>query len=153
MSSNTILARIKEESGKDEIQWLSQNRTFYADQFTEDGPSSDDDRATITPKSIKDVFEHYRPQKSEVELVDENDSSIYEDIKFRNIKDFDDEQIITNSVYLNNLRNKIDSYNSIIRHLEKNKPLRNVLKDVNAREEFRKALKALIVELNESNNL
>ena len=152
MSSNTILARIKEESGKDEFQWLSQNRTFYADQFTEEGPSSDDDRATIAPKSMKEVFEHYQPQKTKVELEDENGSPIYEDIKFRNIDDFEDEQIIANSQYLNNERSKIESYNSIIRHLEKNKLLRNALKDSKAREELKNALKALIAELEESNN-
>lgn len=152
MSSNTILARIKEESGKDEFQWLSQNRTFYADQFTEEGPTSDDDRATIAPKSMKEVFEHYKPQKSEVELEDEDGSPIYEDFKFRSINDFEDEQIIANSPHLNNERSKVESYNSIIRHLEKNKPLRNALKDSNAREELKNALKALIAELEESNN-
>ena len=150
MASNTILARIKDESGKDEFQWLSQNRTLYADQLTENGPVSDEDREIIRPKSMKDVFEHYQPKKTAVQMEDEEDAPVVEDFEFREIKDFDDDRLIERSQLLSMEKGKIASYDGIIRQLERNKLLRNVLKDNNARTDLENVLKTLIKELEES---
>ena len=150
MASNTILARIKDESGKDEFQWLSQNRTLYADQFTEEGPVSDEDRETFRPKSMKDVFEHYQPKKTAIQMENEESVPFIENFEFREIKDFDDDQLIDKSQHLSMEKGKIASYNGIIRQLERNKLLRNALKDACARTELENVLKTLIKELEES---
>lgn len=150
MASNTILARIKDESGKDEFLWLSQNRTLYADQFTEEGPISDEDRETFRPKSMKDVFEHYQPKKTAVQMENEEGAPVVENFEFCEIKDFDDNQLIDRSQHLSMEKGKIASYNGIIRQLERNKLLRNVLKDANARADLENVIKNLINELEES---
>ena len=45
---------------------------------------------------------------------------------------------------------KIDAYNSVIRQLEKNKTLRNTLKDDSSKENLKNALKALLTELEDA---
>lgn len=150
MASNTILARIKDESGNDEFKWLSQNRTLYADQFTENGPVSDEDRKTFHPKSMKDVFEHYQPKKSSVQMEDEMGAPVVENFEFHEIKDFDDEQLIEKSPHLSMEKGRITSYSNIIRQLERNKLLRNVLKDESATANLKTVLRILIKELEET---
>ena len=46
---------------------------------------------------------------------------------------------------------KIDAYNAVIRQLEKNKTLRNTIKDESSKENLKKALKALLDELDNAN--
>ena len=48
---------------------------------------------------------------------------------------------------MNGAKSKIDAYNSVIRQLEKNKGLRNALKDEAAKGNLKNALKALLAEL------
>lgn len=149
MATKTILARIKEESGTDEFLWLSQNRTLYADQFTENGPSNEKERKAINPKSMKDVFEYYQPQKTGVQLETEDDTPVVEDFQFQEIKDFEDEHLIENSSLLSKQKQLITTYDSIIRQLERNRMLKSVLKDNDARAVLKNTLMALIAELEE----
>lgn len=147
MTSKTILARIKEESGTDEFQWLSQNRTLYADQLTENGPSGEEERKPIHPKSMEMVFNSFHPKKTGVELEKEDDTSVVENFVFNKIKDFDDEQLIDNSPCLHRQKQLVTTYDSIIRQLERNRMLKNALKDSEARTALENTLMALIAEL------
>ena len=83
-------------------------------------------------------------------LETEEGGAIYEDFDFKSIKDFEDEQLIAQSELLSNTKGRIDAYNSVIRQLEKNKTLRNTLKDEAARGNLKNALKALLAELEEA---
>ena len=150
MARKTVITKVLDVEAQDGIIEFPQNRTLYADQFTDDAPSSDEDREGFKAKNMKEVFEHYQPSKNGVTLETEEGGAIYEDFDFKSIKDFDDEQLIAQSLHMSATKNKIDAYNSVIRQLEKNKSLRNALKDDAARGNLKDALKALLAELEEA---
>ena len=75
---------------------------------------------------------------------------MYESFEFKSIKDFEDDSLIDQSELLGAEKGKIDAYNSVIRQLEKNKTLRNTLKDEAARGNLKNALKALLTEIEEA---
>lgn len=150
MARKTVITKVLDVEAQDGIIEFPQNRTLYADQFTDEAPTSDEDREGFKAKSMKDVFEHYQPSKNGVTLETEEGGAIYEDFDFKSIKDFEDEQLIAQSELLNETKGRIDAYNSVIRQLEKNKTLRNTLKDEAARGNLKNALKALLAELDEA---
>ena len=150
MARKTVITKVLDVEAQDGIIEFPQNRTLYADQFTDDAPSSDEDREGFKAKNMKEVFEHYQPSKNGVTLETEDGGAIYEDFDFKSIKDFEDEQLIAQSELLSGTKDRIDAYNSVIRQLEKNKTLRNTLKDEAARGNLKNALKALLAELEEA---
>ena len=150
MARKTVITKVLDVEAQDGIIEFPQNRTLYADQFTDDAPSSDEDREGFKAKNMKEVFEHYQPSKNGVTLETEEGGAIYEDFDFKSIKDFEDEQLIAQSELLSNTKGRIDAYNSVNRQLEKNKTLRNTLKDEAARGNLKNALKALLAELEEA---
>ena len=101
---------------------------------------------------MKEVFEHYQPSKDDVELFDEDGGTVRESFQFKQVKDFEDEQLIAQSELLSEKKSKIDAYNSVIRQMEKNKTLRNAMKNDNAREDLKNALRALLSELEGADN-
>lgn len=147
MARKTVISKVLPANAEDRIIEAPDNRTLYAGKFTEDGPSTDDERAGFKPKSMKDVFEHYQPTKSGVTLETEAGGTVYESFDFKSIKDFEDEQLIAQSELLSKEQEKIDAYNSVIRQLEKNKSLRSTLKDATARGNLKNALQALLAEI------
>ena len=110
-------------------------------------PTTDEEREGFRPKSLKEVFEHYQPSKEGVALETEEGGSVYEDFEFHQIKDFEDEQLIAQSPLLSEKKAKIDAYNAIVRQLQKNKPLRNALKDAASRASLLDVLKSLKAEI------
>ena len=150
MARKTVITKVLDVEAQDGIIEFPQNRTLYADQFTDEAPSSDEDREGFKPKNMNDVFEHYQPSKNGVTMETEDGGAVYEDFDFKSIKDFEDEQLIAHSELMSGAKNKIDAYNSVIRQLEKNKTLRNALKDEAARGNLKNALKALLAELDEA---
>lgn len=99
---------------------------------------------------MKEVFEHFQPSKEGVTLSTEEGGAVYEDLQFKQMKDFEDEQLIAQSELLSGKKSKIDAYNSVIRQLEKNKTLRNALKNDAAHEDLKNALKSLLAELEDA---
>lgn len=150
MARKTVITKVLDANAQDGIIEFPQNRTLYADQFTDKAPNTDEEREGFKPKSMKEVFEHYQPGKESVALETEEGGVVYEDFEFKQIKDFEDEQLIVQSDLLSSKKAKIDAYNSIIRQLEKNKALRNALKDDVSRENLKNALKALLLELEDA---
>ncbi len=150
MARKTVISKVIEENTQDGVIEFPQNRTLYADQFTDMAPNTDEDREGFKAKSMKDVFEHYQPSKECVALTTEEGGAVYEDFQFKQIKDFEDEQLIAQSELLSGEKSKIDAYNSVIRQLEKNKTLRNALKNDAAHEDLKNALKALLAELDDA---
>lgn len=147
MAKKTVITKVLDANAQDGIIEFPQNRTLYADQFTDVAPNTDEDRESFKAKSMKEVFEHYQPAKEGIALESEDGGSVYENFVFRQIKDFEDEQLIEQSELLSGRKAKIDAYNSVIRQLEKNKTLRNTLKDNVSKENLKNALKALLSEL------
>lgn len=147
MAKKTVITKVLDANAQDGIIEFPQNRTLYADRFTDKQPNTDEDREGFKPKSMKDVFEHYQPCKEGVALETEEGGVVYEDFEFRQIKDFEDDELIGQSQVLSDKKSKIDAYRSVIRQLEKNKTLRNTLKDDESRADLKNALKALLAEL------
>jgi len=150
MARKTVITRVSDAEAQDGIIEFPQNRTLYADQFTDQAPVTDEEREGFKPKNMSEVFEHYRPVKEGVVLMTEDGGSLYEDFSFRQIKDFEDEQLIAGSEYLGREKAKIDAYDAVIRQLEQNKTLRNTLKDEAAKGALKDALRALIAELDDA---
>ena len=147
MARKTVISKVLDADAQDGIIEFPQNRTLYADQFTDEAPNTDEEREGFKPKNMKEVFEHYQPSKTGVALDTEEGGAVYEDFVFKSIKDFEDEALIEQSELLGAEKGKIDAYNSVIRQLEKNKTLRNTLKDEAARGNLKNALKALLAEI------
>ena len=150
MARKTVITKVLDADAQDGIIEFPQNRTLYADQFTDEAPNTDEDREGFKPKNMKDVFEHYQPSKNGVALETEEGGAVYENFDFKSIKDFEDEALIEQSDLLGAEKGKIDAYNSVIRQLEKNKTLRNTLKDEAAKGNLKNALKALLAEIEEA---
>ena len=150
MARKTVITKVLDANAQDGIIEFPQNRTLYADQFTDVAPNTDEDREGFKAKSMKEVFEHYQPSKEGIALETEEGGAVYENFEFRQIKDFEDEQLIEQSELLSGKKAKIDAYNSVIRQLEKNKTLRNTLKDDSSKENLKNALKALLTELEDA---
>ncbi len=150
MAKKTVISKVLDAEAQDGIIEFPQNRTLYADQFTDEAPNTDEEREGFKPKNMKEVFEHYQPSKKGVALETEEGGAAFEDFDFKSIKDFEDEQLIAQSELLGEEKAKIDAFNSVIRQLEKNKTLRNTLKDEAARGNLKDALKALLAELEDA---
>ena len=142
-----FISKVKDEQGRSSILELPPNRTLYVDQFTDEPPQFEEDYQPFEKaRCMKDVFEHYQPKKR-VEFQDENDAVISEEFVFTDIKDFDDAQLITQSKLLRDEQAKIDTYDTVVRQLEKSKAFRTALRDDEVRCHLRDALKALLAEL------
>ena len=150
MARKTVITKVLDANAQDGIIEFPQNRTLYADQFTDAAPITEEDREAFKAKSMKEVFEHYQPVKEGVTLETEEGGVVYEDFAFKQVKDFDDEQLIEQSQLLSSEKAKIDAYTSVIRQLEKNKTLRNTMKDDKSKESLKNALKARIAELDDA---
>lgn len=150
MAKKTVITKVIDANAQDGVIEFPQNRTLYADQFTDKAPNTDEEREGFKPKNMKEVFEHYQPGKEGIALETENGGTVYEDFEFREIKDFEDERLISQSELLNGAKSRIDAYNSVIRQLEKNKTLRNTLKDEASKESLKNALNALLSELEDA---
>ena len=150
MARKTVISKVLDADAQDGIIEFPQNRTLYADQFTDEAPNTDEDREGFKPKNMKEVFEHYQPSKKGIALETEEGGAVYEDFDFKQLKDFEDEQLIEQSELLSKEKNKVDAYNAVIRQLEKNKTLRNALKNEAARGDLKDALKSLLAELEEA---
>ena len=150
MARKTVISKVLPAKAEDGIIEAPNNKTLYADQFTEEPPLNDEQRAGFKAKNMKEVFEHYQPQKGGVALETEDGGSVYENFEFKSVKDFEDEQLINQSPLLTKEQEKIDAFNSVIRQLEKNKSLRSTLKDASARSNLKNSLQALLAELEEA---
>ena len=150
MARKTVISKVLDVEAQDGIIEFPQNRALYADQFTDEAPQSDEDREGFKAKSMKDVFEHYQPSKKDVALENEEGGAVFEDFDFKSVKDFEDDALIANSELMSAAKGKIDAYNSVIRQLEKNKSLRNALKDEKAKGNLKNALKALLAEIEQA---
>ena len=150
MARKTVITKVKDANAEDGIIEFPQNKTLYADQFTANAPNTDEDREGFKPKNMNEVFEHYQPNMSGVPLETEEGGTVYEEFAFKAIKDFEDESLIEQSELLSTAKGKIDALNSVIRQLEKNKTLRNTLKDEASRNSLADALKALLAEIEDA---
>lgn len=150
MAKKTVITKVLDAQAQDGVIEFPQNRTLYVDQFTDNAPNTDEEREGFKPRNLREVFEHYQPSKEGIMLETEEGGSVCEDFSFHEIKDFEDDQLIAQSPLLSEKKAKIDAYNAIVRQLEKNKPLRNALRDEASRRSLLNVLKSLMQEIEDA---
>lgn len=123
---------------------IPQNKTLFVEKLTDDPPLSPD----IVPdlKNIKEVFEHYKPQK-EVEFETAEGSNINEVLSFRSLADFGKQGIVNQSTYLNELNAQCEDLQKFVRSLKSNKILKTLLENKDAKASYLATIQALINEL------
>jgi hypothetical protein len=151
MPQKTVITKVNELGEDSGIRLhFPQNRVLYADQFTGHAPDTSEEMAVFQPSTIDDVFAHYRPSIEGIALSNEDGELCYETFKFDSVDDFDDEKLIAQSETLSNSVYKKETYYSIIRYLERNRNLRKVLNDPEAKKALVNAMKAMRTDLSSS---
>ena len=145
MAKKTVISKVLDAEAVDGIIEFPQNRTLYVDQFTDMAPIRPGE--VFQPETMEDVFEYYKPEKRNVQMLDPEGRPVKEDFKFNAIKDFDDKELIKHSAYLGQQKAAIDSYKAIEQQLIKNKVLRRAFEDEEGRKHLVIALQALLAEL------
>lgn len=145
MAKKTIIAKVLDVEAQDGIIEFPQNRTLYVEQLTDKAPIKPD--GVFEPETLEEVFDHYKPEKKNVEMLDQNGKSVNENFQFGSLKDFDDKGLIEQSEFLKNQKSMIESYNLIEQQLLRNKLLRKAFEDEDARKNLVTALQALLSEL------
>lgn len=145
MASKTVISKVLDAEAVDGIIEFPQNKTLYVEQFTDMAPVKPGE--VFQPETMEDVFEHYHPEKKNVQMHDLEGRPVKENFKFNAIKDFDDKQLIEQSAYLGQQKAAMDSYKNIEQQLIKNKVLRRAFEDEDSRKNLVSALRALLAEL------
>jgi len=164
MSKENYLSRIEDEESSAGIEGLSQNKTLYVDQFTADVTfenrglamkevEENGQKRGVYPRSMKEVFSYFKP-KVEVDFTGEGGASKKEVLNFNEMKDFEINNgkgnLISNSVFLNDLKNKKENCETVQKQIEKNARLRDILKDSEAKNELKALLESVLLELNDA---
>lgn len=145
MAKKTVISKVLDAEAVDGIIEFPQNKTLYVDQFTDMAPVKPG--AVFQPETMEDVFEHYQPEKKNVQMSDIEGRPVKENFKFNAIKDFDDKELIKQSAYLSQQKAAMESYKTIEQQLIKNKVLRRAFEDEESRKHLVVALQALLAEL------
>ncbi|MDR2010229.1 MAG: hypothetical protein LBQ22_07085 [Bacteroidales bacterium] len=162
MSKENFLSRVIDEESSARIEGLSQNKTLYVDQFTSSVSCDNmglameevEENGNIVgkyPRNLKEVFDYFKPEVK-VEFSDENKETISETLKFKEIKDFDIDNgngnLVTNSSFLVDLKNKKEGCEKVKKSIEKNAKLREILKNPDTKNELKELLESMLEELN-----
>jgi len=165
MSKENYLSKFEEEDSSAGIEGLSQNKTLYVDQFTADvnfenrglamkEVEENGQKRGVYPRTMKDVFGYFNP-KVEVDFSGEGGETKKEVLNFKEMKDFEINNgkgnLITNSSFLSDLRNKKENCETVQKQIEKNARLRDILKDSESKNELKTLLESILEELNEAN--
>lgn len=145
MATKTVISKVLDAEAVDGIIEFPQNKTLYVDQFTDMAPVKPGD--VFQPETMEDVFNFYKPEKKNVQMLDLEGKPVKENFKFNAIKDFDDKELIKQSPYLAQQKSAVDSYKTIEQQLIKNKILRRAYEDEESRKHLIVALQALLAEL------
>ncbi|RYZ22340.1 MAG: hypothetical protein EOO16_09420 [Chitinophagaceae bacterium] len=126
---------------------LAQNRTLFVQQLTQDAPVKP--QAVYDLKTIEEVFQHFKPQV-DVDFETEDGSTRSETLRFSNLGDFSTSSISAQSPYLQDLSVQQDQYQKMIKQLDKNKLMKLVMANPEAKNAFMSALQSLLQELEEN---
>jgi len=165
MSKENYLSRIEDEESSAAIEGLSQNKTLYVDQFTDEVTfenrglameevEEDGQKRGVYPRNLKETFAYFKP-KTEVEFSGEDGGTVKETITFKEMKDFEINNgkgnLVNNSPFLSKLKSGKENCENVQKQIEKNARLREILKDPESRDELKAMLENILSELNESN--
>lgn len=152
MKENFISDSLDELSGA-KVNLIDNNKTLYIDQFTSE--PDEEHEFTQDVHTIEDAFRIFQP-KVKVEFDDEDGGDVPETLSFSEIRDFEARegkgQLVKNSPYLSGVKSKIDVHADMRKNIEKNRKLRDLLKDAASREDLKVVLTTLLAELESSTN-
>ena len=131
MAKKTVISKVLDAEAVDGIIEFPQNKTLYVDQFTDMAPVKPGD--VFQPETMEDVFNHYQPEKRNVQMLD---------LEGRPVK-----ELIKQSAYLSQQKATIDSFKTIEQQMIKNKVLRRAFENEESRKHLITALQSLLAEL------
>ena len=139
----------KANNASEAISDIPLNRTLFVEKFTTDPAYKPEVIHDL--KNIDEVFQHYQPQV-EMEFESAEGSSVSEVLRFQNLAHFGKQGIISQSPFLQNLNAEVNDLQKLIKQFKSNKIFKTVLENPDAKENYLTALKALVQELEESEN-
>lgn len=148
MKENFISMAPDEESSA-KVSLIDQNKTLMMDQYTTSvEPGSPEFVENIT--NINEAFDHFKPTV-EVNFTDAEGGSVTENLKFGELRDFEANggkgRLVENSPFLSGTKKQIDVNAKVRKSIEKNRKLRDILKEEGSREELKEMLQAMLDEL------
>lgn len=148
MKENFISMAPDEESSA-KVSLIDQNKTLMMDQYTSDvDPGTPEFVENVT--NINDAFDHFKPHV-EVNFTDAEGGSVTEDLKFGELRDFEANggkgRLVENSAFLSGTKKQIDINAKVRKSIEKNRKLRDILKEESSRAELKEMLQAMLAEL------
>jgi hypothetical protein len=141
-----IGADVKEQEAATGVKLVPDNKTLLALALND---NHDDDVNPTRLKSMKEIFEHFKPSR-EVVLKTEDGGSEELLLKFNSLSDFSKEGIIEQSQILKDLEEKENVYSKLHDALRNNAMLQTVLSNDESKKEFLELLQILVEELNET---
>ena len=152
MLEKNFISKATDEESSANVSALDTNKTLMIDQYTLDA-SAEDPELYEDAETIADVFAHFKPNV-EVNFTDEEGGTVTETLQFREIKDFEADggkgNLVANSEFLSNVKEKMDNAAKMKKQIEQNKKLRDILKDAGSKEELKTYLQELLKELEEN---
>ena len=152
MLEKNFISKATDEESSANVSALDTNKTLMIDQYTLDA-SAEDPELYEDAETISDVFAHFKPNV-EVNFTDEAGGTVTETLQFREIKDFEADggkgNLVANSEFLSNVKEKMDNAAKMKKQIEQNKKLRDILKDAGSKEELKTYLQELLKELEEN---
>ena len=146
LRENFISDAPDEEAGG-KVNAISQNKTLYIGQFTE---QVDEPELFQEAQTMNDVFEKFKPSAT-VEFQNEQGDFVEETLSFNEMKDFEvnggNGQLVSNSNFLLSVKNNIEANTKIRKQIEQNKRLRDILAKAESKDELRNVLQNLLDEL------
>ncbi|GAA4343160.1 hypothetical protein [Flaviaesturariibacter amylovorans] len=135
------------QDASEAITNLAQNRTLFVQQLTQDAPVKPE--AVYDLKTIEEVFAHFKPEV-DVDFETEEGSTRTETLRFGNLGDFSTNSIAAQSPYLQDLAVQEEQYQKMIKQLDKNKLMKLVMANPDAKAAFLSALQSLRQELEDN---
>jgi hypothetical protein len=126
---------------------IPSNRTLLVQKLTEDDPASPE--AVYGLKTIDEVFQKFQP-KVNVELETASGETKKETLAFNKLSDFNADQLIRQSPFLNELELRQEQYTKMARQLSSNKVLQKALGDEATRLAVIQAIEQALQELGDS---
>ena len=147
MARKTVITKVLDVNTSDAIVEFPQNRTLMIEQLTDTPPAKVDFQHEFA--TMEDVFDHYKPNV-DVEFENVNGQPVKENLKFNATKDFDEDGLMKNSKFLNDISLDIKTYADMEQQLVKNKVLRDALANEASRKDLVVALQAILAELQQA---
>jgi hypothetical protein len=137
----------KTDNASEGISEIPLNRTLFIEKLTSDPPLKPEIIEGLS--TIEEVFQHFQPGV-DLSFTNEEGVSTDETLHFRSLSDFGKTGIINQSNFLQDLNSQVDDYQKFTKQLKSNKILKSLLDNPEAKADYISILKALVVELEQS---